>query len=146
MSSNHELSPLPGMSGAPEEPRVDHPGRVGPQVRVDREHSDDPLERWDRVAKSFLVPGLAGQVAERSGHVPGYEAQPTGLRPHAQQDLGHGQGEQLGVGQLRGAIGAGWPSQVIVDLDVECGQKGVQAGPHKLILNTLRPYPDTTST
>jgi len=33
---------------------------------------------------------------------------------------------------------------VIVDLDVECGQKGVQVCRHKRILNTLLSSPYTT--
>jgi hypothetical protein len=35
---------------------------------------------------------------------------------------------------------------VVIDLDVECGEKGVQVGRHKLILNTLRPSPATAPT
>jgi hypothetical protein len=32
---------------------------------------------------------------------------------------------------------------MVIDLDVECDRKGVQVGPRKLILNTLRPSPGT---
>jgi hypothetical protein len=67
------------------------------------------------------------------------EAQPAGLRADPEQDLCHGEGEQLGVGELWWAALPGVVAQMVVDLDVESGQEGVEVGRHKLILNTLLP-------
>jgi hypothetical protein len=60
--------------------------------------------------------------------------------------LGHGRCEEFGVGEFRRPAGTSRRAEMIVDLDVQCGEKGVQIGRHKLILNTLRPSPDTAPT
>jgi hypothetical protein len=77
--------------------------------------------------------------------MPGHEPQPAGLGPHAEQDLATAR-----VSNSASVSSGGRPvrtaPEMIVDLDVECGQKGVQVGPHKLILNTLRPSSDTNHT
>jgi hypothetical protein len=72
----------------------------------------------------------------------GQEPQPARLGTDPEQRLGHRESQQLSVGQPGRPPMAGGLAQVIVDLDVECGQKGVQVGRHKLILNTLRPSSD----
>lgn len=53
--------------------------------------------------------------------------------------VGHCESDQLGVGKSRrsptpAGLGA---CQMVVDLDVECGQKGIQVCHHKRILNTF---------
>ena len=104
------------------------------------------LEQGYRGTQALVVAGLLGQVAEGTGQACGQETQPAGFRGEPKQGLGHGQGEQFSIGQ------PGWPptpgglTQVVVDLDVECREKGVQVGRHKLILNTLLPSPATTPT
>jgi hypothetical protein len=61
----------------------------------------------------------------------GREAQPVPLRGDPEQDLGHGQADQLGVRQL------GWPARPVarpdqlVDGDVECDDEGVEVGVHE---------------
>jgi hypothetical protein len=49
--------------------------------------------------------------------MPGHEPQPAGLGPHAEQDLGHRQGQQFGVAEFEWASGVGRPPEMIVDLD-----------------------------
>jgi hypothetical protein len=43
-----------------------------------------------------------------------------------------GQGEQFGVGRQGWPPGPGGLAEVIIELDVECGRKGVQVSPHRL--------------
>jgi hypothetical protein len=56
------------------------------------------------------------------------------LRTDAEQDLGDGQADQLGVGEL------GWPSgttpgaEQLVDGDVQCDDEGVEVGAHEASL------------
>jgi hypothetical protein len=65
---------------------------------------------------------------------------------HAQQNLRDREREQFGIGEPGWPSVSSGPTQMIVDLDVECGQKGVQVCRHKRILNTLLPSPDTAPT
>jgi len=79
----------------------------------------------------------------------GQEPQPAGFGADPEQDLSHGECQQLGVGEPGRSSSprrlAGL-TQMIVDLDVECGEKGVQVCRHKRILNTLLPSSDTAPT
>ena len=59
----------------------------------------------------------------------------------AQQDLGGGHAHQLGIGEQPGPTASGpvrRRDHVIVQMDVECCQKGVKVGRHTLILDALR--------
>jgi hypothetical protein len=58
------------------------------------------------------------------------EPQPAPLGVTAQQDLGHGQADQLRVGQLGWAAGAFAGAEQVVDGDVECNHEGVEIGVH----------------
>jgi hypothetical protein len=53
--------------------------------------------------------------------------------------LGDGEGEQFSVGQARWSADASGPAEVIIDLDLQRGQKEVQVCRHKLIMNTRHP-------
>jgi hypothetical protein len=61
------------------------------------------------------------------------EPQPAVLAVAAEQDLGHGQADQLAVGQPRlaaRAAGAGVGAQQLVDGDVQCDDEVVETGAH----------------
>jgi hypothetical protein len=51
------------------------------------------------------------------------EPQPPGLGTDPEQCLGHRESHQLGIGQPRRSSSPGGLAQMIVDLDVECGQR-----------------------
>ena len=61
----------------------------------------------------------------------GGKPQPAPLRAEAEQDLGHGQADQLGVAEL------GWPAwpaagaEQLVDGDVQCDDEGAEVGVHE---------------
>jgi hypothetical protein len=62
------------------------------------------------------------------------EPQPAPLGVAAEQHLGHGQTDQLGVAELGPAAWtAAWAEQVI-DHDVECDDEGVEVGVHEASL------------
>jgi hypothetical protein len=59
------------------------------------------------------------------------EAQPAPLGAEPQQDLGDGQADQLGIGELGRAA---WPAagaQQLVDSDIQCDDEGVEVGAHE---------------
>jgi hypothetical protein len=56
-------------------------------------------------------------------------SQPLG--PAAEQHLGNGQTDQLGVAQLGLAAGAGPGAEQVVDGDVQCDDEGVEIGVHE---------------
>jgi hypothetical protein len=57
--------------------------------------------------------------------------QPAPLGVAAKQDLGDGEGNQLGVGQLGLAAGSPAGAEQVVDADVQCGDEGVEIGVHE---------------
>jgi hypothetical protein len=68
------------------------------------------------------------------------EPQPAPLGVEAGQHLGHGQADQLGVGEARGSAEAlANPEQAeeVVDCDVECGDEGVEFWWHTPYLGAL---------
>ena len=80
----------------------------------------------------LVVAGLFRQVGGQVPEAGVAHPQPVMLRPRAQQHLGHGQAYQFGVGQplrLPGPAPARG-DHVVVDLDVQCGQEGVQVWRH----------------
>jgi hypothetical protein len=59
------------------------------------------------------------------------EPQPAPLGTEPQQDLGDGQADQLGIGELGSPA---WPAagaQQLVDRDVRCDDEGVEVGAHE---------------
>jgi hypothetical protein len=59
------------------------------------------------------------------------KAQPAPLGTEPEQDLGDGQTDQLGIGELGAAA---WPAagaQQLVDGDVQCDDEGVEIGAHE---------------
>jgi hypothetical protein len=125
-------------------------GRLGLTIIADKGYASAELDRYlAERSVTLLRPSAttrraaaccsrtAGQVGERAGQRARDEPQPAGLRAHPEQHLGHGQGEQLGIRELGWSTRSGAAAQVVVDLDVQCGQEGVQVGRHKLILNAL---------
>ena len=68
------------------------------------------------------------------------EAQPAALGIAAEQDLGHGQADQFGVGEARRAARAMPEAQLdeeVVDFDVECRDEGVEFRCHTSVLGAL---------
>jgi hypothetical protein len=58
-------------------------------------------------------------------------AQPAAFAVHPEQDLGHGQTDQLGVGQLGLATRTMPGAKPVVDGDVQCRDEGVEIGVHE---------------
>ncbi|WP_017617930.1 hypothetical protein [Nocardiopsis gilva] len=84
---------------------------------------------------------LAGQAREEVADPAGRHAQPPALVVAAQQYLGDGHAEEFGVGEQARRPGFGLVlvrgQDVVVQMDVECGQKGVQVCFHTLIMGAL---------
>jgi hypothetical protein len=84
-----------------------------------------------RGLEPFVVAGLLGQVGEQVAQSAVGEPYPAVLAVYAEQDLGHGQGQQLGVAES----GTTSPTpacrnHMIVDLHIQCGQEGVEVVRH----------------
>jgi hypothetical protein len=96
------------------------------------------LDQRPGSTQALVVGGALGQVGEQAMQVGVGEADPAGLGVEAQQHLGHGQSDQLRVGQPRQAAQPPRSGQLIIDLDLECGQEGIQlVGRHNPMLDTL---------
>jgi len=64
----------------------------------------------------------------------------AGHRGGVEQDLGHGQADQLGVGEARRSAGAlpdAQPDEEVVDFDVACRDEGVEVALHTSRLGAL---------
>jgi hypothetical protein len=62
------------------------------------------------------------------------EPQPAALGVAAQQDLGDGQTDEFGVGQLGAATRSLTGAEQLVDHDVQCDNEGVEVGVHEASL------------
>ncbi len=116
-----------GQRGGVDQPQVVAPRRADPGQMV------DGLGQQRRGGlESFVVAGLLGQVAEQVTEPAVREADPAVLAVESEQHLSHGQADQLGVGQAGPATPAvAGRCHVIVDLDIQCGQEGVQVSCHR---------------
>jgi hypothetical protein len=59
------------------------------------------------------------------------EPQPAPLAVTPEEDLGHGQTDQLGVAELRLAARTPAGAEQLIDHDVECNDEGVEVGVHE---------------
>jgi len=68
------------------------------------------------------------------------QVQPVGLRVEPEQDLGHGQADQLGIGEARrlaGTAASFEADEEVIDGDVPCRDEGVELGLHLPLLGAL---------
>ena len=78
------------------------------------------------------VVGRGGrQVREQVAQPLVGEPQPATFRTAPEQDLGHGQTDQLGVGELRTPARSLARAEQVIDGDVECSDEGVEVGVHE---------------
>jgi hypothetical protein len=112
--------------------------------------------------QALVVAGLAGQVGRQVPEPVTSKSQPVAFGAGAEQDLGHGQADQLGIRQLGWVAGSkAWTEQV-VNGDLQCGNEVVEVGAHAapwvdgavatpifgglvLLVITQQPRPDTES-
>jgi hypothetical protein len=118
------------------------------------------LQQVSGTAQAPVVFGLGQQPGEQVPDPGGGRAQPVVFVVEAQQHLGHGQTDQLGIGDGGWAARAGtapWPQggdDSVGQLHVQCDEESVQVGDHEglqgptcvntPILGTLR-HPRTPS-
>jgi hypothetical protein len=81
-------------------------------------------------AQALVVAGLTWQVGEQVAQPGVGEPQPVPLGAGAEQDLGDGQADQLGVGQSWRTAWSDAGSQQVVDGDVQCDDEVVETGVH----------------
>jgi hypothetical protein len=97
-------------------------------------------ERLGRGSQALVGGGLLGQGGEEVSEPVPRQAQPAGLGVEAEQDLGHGQADQLGVGEARRLAGTppdAEQDEEVVDGDVPCRDEGVELGLHLPLLGAL---------
>ena len=90
--------------------------------------------------QTLVVGGRLGQVGEEVAEAALGEPQPAAFGVAAEQDLCHGQADQLRVSKARrpaGASAALQQGEEVVDLDVECRDEGVELGLHTPLPGTL---------
>jgi hypothetical protein len=74
---------------------------------------------------------LLGQVGEQVTQPEASKPQPAGLAGAAEQDLGDGQADQLGVADPGRTPGAHAGAEQVVDEAVQCDDEGVEIGAHE---------------
>ncbi|GAA2269147.1 hypothetical protein GCM10010402_26340 [Actinomadura luteofluorescens] len=88
-----------------------------------------------------VVFGLAGKTREQVPDPGRGQPQPPVLGIAPQQDLRHGDADQLGIAQQPGTAPPPLSPRrqdVIVQMNIECGQKGVQVSLHTPTMGALR--------
>ena len=102
--------------------------------------ADGVCEEPGGCSQTLVVRGLSRQVGEEVAESAAGEPQPAALRVAPEQNLGHGQADQFGVGEARWSTRALPDAQLdeeVVDFDVECRDEGVELGVHKPLLGAL---------
>jgi hypothetical protein len=102
--------------------------------------TDGVGEQPGRGLQALVVSGLLGQVGEEVAEPMPREAPPAALGVEPEQDLGHGQADQLGIGEARRPAGTAADAEQdeeVVDGDVPCRDEGVELGLHIPLLGTL---------
>ncbi len=90
--------------------------------------TDRPGGQGPGGAGALVVGRLLGQAGEEVTEAGPGEAQPAAFAREAEQHLGHGQADQLGVGELRRPAGPPARAEHVVGGYAECGDEGVEVG------------------
>jgi len=102
--------------------------------------ADGVCEESGGCSQTPVVGGLPGQVGEEVAEPTAREAQPAALGVAAEQDLGDGQADQLGVreaGRSARTLTAAKLDEEVVNLDVEFHDEGVELWCHTSLFGTL---------
>ena len=123
---------------------VDQPQVVVPGVDVTGQFGDHRRQQATLGTEPFAVPRLVGQIGKHAQQMAAGVSDPPSFGRHTEEVLSHGETDQLGVGQLwfSASVIAG-PAQsrqdTVLEVDIECGQEGVQVIAHTLTMDTLHP-------
>jgi hypothetical protein len=74
---------------------------------------------------------MGRQIGEQVAQSPANQPQPAPLGAAAEQDLGHGQTDQLDVAELGPAARPPPRPEQLIDHDLECNDEGVEVGVHE---------------
>ena len=85
-------------------------------------------------AQAAVVGGLAAHIGEQVPQAGVDRTQPAAFGAVAEQDLGHGQADELAVGQLGWVARAPAGFQQLVDGDLQCDDEVVETGVHEASL------------
>ena len=131
-----QVAALDGLTGGAAGDRggVQQPPGVTPGRRGDGQDVQDLGDQRRGPAQAAVVGGLAADVGEQVPEPVGDRAQPAAFGAVAQQDLGHGQADELAVGQLGWVARAAAGFEQLVDGDVQCDDEVVETGVHEASL------------
>jgi hypothetical protein len=107
---------------------------VAPRRRREGQVAQSLAQLGGETAQALVGAGLLGQVGEQVPQAAPGGSQPAVLGGAAEQDLGDGEGGQLGVGEPGWAARAGALGQQVVDGDVQCDDEVVETGAHEASL------------
>jgi hypothetical protein len=110
--------------------RVEQPEPVAEAGRGEREQVDGAEDLRGQRAHTLVVARLLRQVGKQVAEAPARKGQEPAVVGAVEQDLGDGQGDELGVRELGRPAGTGSLGQEIVQPDVKCGDEGVEVGAH----------------
>jgi hypothetical protein len=109
---------------------VQQPPLVAPRRRADRQGVQELGDQRGRPAQPAVVGGLAADIGEQVPQPATDGAQPAPFGVIAQQHLGDGQADELGVRQPRRPARSAAGLQQVINGDVECGDEVVETGVH----------------
>jgi hypothetical protein len=128
-----QLRALNGLPALPtgDRGRVQQPPLVAPRRRGDRQGAQDAGHQRCRAAQPAVVSGLAAGIGEQVPQPLGHGPQPAAFGVIAEQDLGHGQTDQLGVRQPGAAARSVAGLHQLIDGDIQCDDEVVEDGAHE---------------
>jgi hypothetical protein len=110
---------------------VQQPPLVAPRRRAGRQGRADGGDQRGGAAQAPVVGGLAAHIGEQVPQLVGDRPQPAAFGVIAEQDLGHGQAEELGIRQPWWVAWSPAGFQQVVDGDVQCDDEVVETRVHE---------------
>jgi hypothetical protein len=127
-----QLAALDGLPALPtrDRGRVQQAPLVTPPRRADRHGAQDAGHQRPRAAQPAVVGRLPADIGEQVSQPATDEPQPAAFGVIAQQHLGHGQADQLGVRQPGASARPAAGLHQLIDGDIQCDDEVVD-GAHE---------------
>lgn len=110
---------------------VKQPEVVAERRAADGEVGDDAGDRGGQRSQALGVAGLLGQVREQVPQPPTRQPQELPVVGDRQEQLGHRQGDELGIGDPCWTPRSAALGQEIVDAHLKCAEQSVEVGEHE---------------
>jgi hypothetical protein len=110
--------------------RVEQPELIAERARREGQRVDRSEDLGRERPDALVVAGLLGRLGKQLAQAPTGEGEEAAVVAAVEENLGDGQGDELGIGELGRAAGTNSLGQQIVQPDLKCGDEGVEVGAH----------------